>query len=122
MSGMPQDRQALGRVQEDLAQAGEGSLFDGLLEHARNTPKDWARWPLSRQVWFLRVSNELTQAELARRAGIAQSHVAQVEQGRDVRLSTLRKLFVAMGCDLLVLPHPQGEPFGDQPRPRHRPE
>lgn len=117
---MEQDRQALDRVQEDLARAGEGSLFDGLLEHARNTPKDWARWSLNRQVWFLRVSNELTQAELARRAGVAQSHVAKVEQGRDVRWSTLRKLFAAMGCDLLVLPHPQREAFGDMARPCHR--
>jgi len=103
---------------EDLARAGEGNTLEELLSHASATRRDWVRWPLGRQAWFLRVSLDLTQAELARRAGVVQSHVAKVEQGRDVRFSTLRKLFGAMGFELLVLPHPSGEAFGDLPRPR----
>ncbi|MBU2741457.1 helix-turn-helix transcriptional regulator [Acidithiobacillus albertensis] len=46
----------------------------------------------------------LTQRELARRAGIGQSHVLRVEQGSDARLSTLQKLAEALGAEWVMLP------------------
>ncbi|MFA5140002.1 MAG: helix-turn-helix domain-containing protein [Elusimicrobiota bacterium] len=47
----------------------------------------------------------MTQAQLARRAGLPQSHVAKIESGRvDVQLSTLRRILQAMFCEVVVLP------------------
>ncbi|MDR7927190.1 helix-turn-helix transcriptional regulator [Acidithiobacillus thiooxidans] len=45
-----------------------------------------------------------TQRELARRAGMGQSHVLRVEQGSDVRLSTLQRLAEALGAEWVMLP------------------
>lgn len=45
-----------------------------------------------------------TQRELARRAGMGQSHVLRVEQGGDVRLSTLQRLADALGAEFVMLP------------------
>lgn len=45
-----------------------------------------------------------TQRELASRAGMGQSHVLRVEQGSDVRLSTLQRLADALGAEWVMLP------------------
>lgn len=45
-----------------------------------------------------------TQRELAQRAGMGQSHVLRVEQGSDVRLSTLQRLADALGAEWVMLP------------------
>ena len=45
-----------------------------------------------------------TQRELAQRAGMGQSHVLRVEQGSDVRLSTLQRLAEALGAEFVMLP------------------
>lgn len=53
----------------------------------------------------LRAALRMTQAQLARRAGVAKSHVALIEAGAaNVGVETLRKVFDAMFCDLLVIP------------------
>jgi len=53
----------------------------------------------------------MSQAVLARRCGLPQAHVARLEGGKiDVQLSTLKRLFDAMFCDLLVLPLPRQRP------------
>lgn len=50
----------------------------------------------------------MTQAQLARRAGMPQSHVARLESGKvDPQVSTLRRIFDALFCDLLVMPGPR---------------
>ena len=59
----------------------------------------------------LRGALRMSQADLARRSGVQQAVVARVESGKgDVRLGTLRKLFDAMFCDLLILPKPRKRP------------
>jgi transcriptional regulator with XRE-family HTH domain len=45
-----------------------------------------------------------TQRELAQRAGMGQSHVLRVEQGGDVRLSTVQRLAEALGAEFVMLP------------------
>lgn len=53
----------------------------------------------------LRKEQGLTQAQLARRAGLPQSHLAKIEAGKvDMQLSTLRRLFRALGRGLCVTP------------------
>ena len=61
---------------------------------------DWVR--------IVRNSLRMTQAELARRAGVNQANLVDIEKGKtDPRLSTLRKIFDALSCDLLVEPCPR---------------
>lgn len=53
----------------------------------------------------IRNALRMTQAQLARRAGLPQSHLAKIETGKvDVQLSTIRRILGALHCDLAVLP------------------
>ena len=53
----------------------------------------------------------MTQAQLAKRAGIAKSHVAQIEAGAaNVGVRTLSRLFDALFCDLLIIPKTRKKP------------
>ena len=53
----------------------------------------------------------MSQAQLSRRCGVPQPHIAILESGKiDARLSTLRRLFDAMFCDLLIVPRPRKRP------------
>jgi transcriptional regulator with XRE-family HTH domain len=53
----------------------------------------------------LRTALHMTQAQLANRAGMPQSHIARIEAGKaDVQLGTLRKVFGALFCDFLLVP------------------
>jgi transcriptional regulator with XRE-family HTH domain len=59
----------------------------------------------------LRSALRMSQAQLARRSGVAQHHIALVEsRAVDPRLGTLRRLFDALYCDLLVLPRARKRP------------
>lgn len=59
----------------------------------------------------VRSALRMSQAQLARRAGIGQGHIMKIETGKlDPRLSTLRRLYDAMFCDLLVAPLPRKRP------------
>lgn len=51
----------------------------------------------------------MSQRALAKRAGVPQSTVSRIEQGRrDVTLSTLHKILGAISCDLVIAPLLQG--------------
>ena len=69
----------------------------------RLKPGEWVR--------TLRAALHMTQAQLARRAGVSQAHVGLIELGRvDPQVGTLRGLFTALFCDLVVLPVPLRRP------------
>lgn len=54
---------------------------------------------------IIRNSLWMTQAQLARRVGLPQSHIARIEKGGlDVQLSTLTKIFKALGMELTLRP------------------
>lgn len=60
---------------------------------------DWIR--------ILRDSLRMTQAELASRAKITQPHLAGIESGKtDPQISTVKRIFEAMSCDLVLEPRP----------------
>ena len=64
------------------------------------SPADWIR--------ILRNSLRMTQAELARRAKISQPHLAGIESGKtDPQISTVKRIFEAMSCDLVLEPRPR---------------
>ncbi|OGR84888.1 MAG: hypothetical protein A2901_00835 [Elusimicrobia bacterium RIFCSPLOWO2_01_FULL_54_10] len=51
----------------------------------------------------------MTQSELAQHAKLPQSHIAAIEKGKlDPRLSTLRKIFEALSCEMVLEPRPAG--------------
>jgi len=48
----------------------------------------------------------LTQSQLARQAGVAQSDVSKAESDVDVRVSTIARLVSALGCRLVLRVRP----------------
>ena len=88
-------------LSRDFAQVAAGNKFLSLLEEV---PQVWRQRPAHFHLWLARKLAHLTQRELAERAGVQQSLVARTERGRDVRLSTMRRLYAALGYRILVLP------------------
>jgi len=72
--------------------------------------RDGIDWVPSYGEWIrlLRKYFRMTQAELAERAKIPQSHIVKIESGKaDVQMSTLEKIFKALSCDVIIQPKPQ---------------
>jgi predicted DNA-binding mobile mystery protein A len=64
------------------------------------SPGDWIR--------ILRDSLRMTQTELASRAKITQPHLVGIESGKtDPQISTVKRIFEAMSCDLVLEPRPR---------------
>jgi transcriptional regulator with XRE-family HTH domain len=70
---------------------------------------------IARQVIDQRTARRLTQAELADLCGTTQSAVARIESGvRPPRIDTLRRIAVALDCELAVLLRPRTETGGKE--------
>lgn len=65
---------------------------------------EWRHWTPERQLWYLRRVAGLTQVQLAARSGVSQHRISEIEAGGDWKLSTLTKLWGAMGWRPLVIP------------------
>lgn len=69
-------------------------------ESSPRTPGDWIR--------ILRDRLRMTQTELAKRAYITQPNLAAIESGKvDPQVSTLRRIYQGLWCDLNLEPQPQ---------------
>lgn len=88
-------------LRKDFEDVAAGDEFLRLIELA---PEVWRKRPAHFHLWLARKLARLTQEELARRAGVQQSLIARVERGRDVRLSTMRRLYEALGYRVLLVP------------------
>jgi len=80
-------------------------VMDQLVSCGKKIPEATAR--LAPHVVIRRIRNALhmTQAQLAKRAGMPQSHLAKIESGKvDVQLSTFSRILRAMYCEAVVLP------------------
>lgn len=75
-----------------------------ILEASGRLPEDWRRVPAERGFEFLRSRLRFTQCELARKSGVAQAQISRLEGGGDALLSTWRRLYAAMGFELLLVP------------------
>ncbi|MEQ1918787.1 MAG: helix-turn-helix transcriptional regulator [Elusimicrobiota bacterium] len=64
----------------------------------------WRSWTLERQIWYLRKRQNMTQAELSRWSGVSQHRISRIEDGADLKLSTLRALWRPLGYEPLVIP------------------
>lgn len=74
------------------------------LAYGESAPPDFASWSPHECLRRLRIRFGLNQKQLAAQAGVSASLVGRAEKGADVRLSTLRRLYAALGCRLLALP------------------
>lgn len=74
------------------------------LAHGEAAPAEFASWPVHECLRRLRVRFGMNRKQLAARAGVSPSLVGRAEKGADVRLSTVRKLYAALGCRFLALP------------------
>jgi len=76
------------------------------------SPAEWIK--------LMRNSLRMTQAELAQRAKLSQPHLAGIESGKtDPQISTLKRIFEAMSCDLVLEPRPK-KPIKEMLRGRAR--
>jgi transcriptional regulator with XRE-family HTH domain len=102
-------------------------ILNELLIFMRRAPKAAAH-PPGFYLRALRGKLRMSQAQLARRAVVDQSHIARIELGKvDADLSTLRRLFDALFCDLVLVPRPRlelgdalAERNSERRRPNHR--
>lgn len=61
--------------------------------------------PPNELIRSIRTSLRMSQTQLAKRAGLPQSHLALIELGRiDVQIGTLKRIFQALFCELVILP------------------
>jgi transcriptional regulator with XRE-family HTH domain len=102
----------------------ERAALSAALHASAAVPEDWVAMPVGRIVRRLRKQLGLEQWSLGRRVGMRQSMVSRIERGADLRVSTLRKLLAAMGCELVVLPRSDRslERLGDESRAHERQE
>ncbi|MBI4060663.1 MAG: helix-turn-helix transcriptional regulator [Elusimicrobia bacterium] len=78
-----------------------------LIRYATRAPKAASR-PPGFYLRALRGKMRMSQAQLARRSGVDQGQIARIELGGvEAELKTLRRLFDALFCDLLVIPKPR---------------
>lgn len=81
-----------------------------LMTFSARAPKGAAQTPQA-LLRAYRAELRMPQQELARRAGLPQSHVARLETGAvDAQWGTWKRLFDAMACDLLLVPKPRKRP------------
>ncbi len=74
----------------------------------KRTPKRAAHATPAEFMFSVRTRLGLSQAELAKRTGMAQQQIQRLESGAvDARLGTWKRVFDAMHCDLLALPKPR---------------
>lgn len=85
-------------------------LQDGLdpvrdaVKHAEAAPVPVIYWSFPYLLRRTRIRFGLKRWQLAALAGVSASVVGRAEKGADIRLSTLTRLFNAMGCRPIILP------------------
>lgn len=79
-------------------------ILDQIVSFGRKAPEGLEAMPIHALIRIARHALRMTQAQLAKRAGIPQSHLAVIETGkRDFKLATLRKIYSALGGNLIVV-------------------
>lgn len=85
-------------------------VLSRFIEWAAQAPDGAADYAAQGLILLTRVRLGMTQAQLAKRCGLTQSHIANIENGKvDVQLSTLRRIFAALDCRLVLAPQPVGD-------------
>ena len=78
-----------------------------ITKYAAKAPEGLETLSYSTLIRMIRDKLFMTQAQLAKRAGVPQSHIAKIEIGKmHPRLDTLEKILKALHCNLLLVPKP----------------
>lgn len=89
---------------------GMSRVLSRFIDWAAHAPEGAADYAAHSLILLTRVRLGMTQAQLAKRCGLTQSHIANIENGKvDVQLSTLRRIFSALECRLVVAPQSSGD-------------
>lgn len=89
-------------ITDDLALSGLQSKpkKEGFYIEYQPDPHDWIR--------IFRTYFRMPQAELAERAKVSKAHLVGIEKGKyDPRIGTIKKIFAALGCDIVFRPEPK---------------
>lgn len=83
----------------------EKLLIEEISQAAHNLQVAVRGLAIGELIKLIRTQLGMSQASLAQRAGVPQSTVSRVEKGqRDLSLSTLQKILIALSCDLVIAP------------------
>lgn len=83
-------------------------VLQRFIDWASRAPQGAEQFSPSGLIMLMRVQLGMTQAQLAKRCGMTQSHVANIELGKvDAQVGTLRRLMNALNCRLIVAPLPE---------------
>ena len=78
-----------------------------ITKYAAKAPEGLESLSYSALIRMVRDKLLMSQAQLAKRAGVSQSHIAKIEIGKmHPRLDTLEKILKALHCNLLLVPKP----------------
>lgn len=88
------------RLDEHLKQKLKDPYFNELYE------LDEQKLAIVKRIIDYRITNKLTQGQLAKRAGITQQHISKIENGEFSNITTLEKilLFIGFTVKLLAVP------------------
>jgi transcriptional regulator with XRE-family HTH domain len=80
-------------------------IMDRLIFYGKKLPERTEEFAPHIIIRSIRNALRMTQAQLAKRVGLPQSHLAKIETGKvDIQLNTLRRILRAMHCETFVLP------------------
>ena len=80
-------------------------LLDQLLSHKEI--KEMKDVRISSFIYLIRKKLRMSQKQLAKRVGVPQSYISKLESGKvDPNLQTLKKIFQALFCYILIIPMP----------------
>jgi transcriptional regulator with XRE-family HTH domain len=86
---------------------------DGVFNRSKTSAADFRGMTPASLIHLVRRRLGMSRRALAKRAKVPPVHIAWLEAGRnDPRIGTLEKVFAALGCDLILVPHPR-RPFKD---------
>ncbi len=98
----------------------ENRVLSRFVEWAGQAPEGAKDYAVHGLIYLVRHRLGMTQAQLAKRCGLPQSHIAKIEKGKvDIQIGTLRRIFKALSCGLVVAPRPEkdlDEVIGEQAR------
>jgi predicted DNA-binding mobile mystery protein A len=84
---------------------GTDRVLARFLEWAATAPEGAGDFAVHTLIRLTRARLGMTQAQLARRCGLPQSHIAKIEKGKvDVQFETLRRIFRALFCRIVLAP------------------
>lgn len=80
---------------------------------AEAVPRSWAKAAPGDLLRVLRLSRDVSQRHLAEESGVRQSFISRLERGGDARWATWKRLFDALGFDVVLAPLPSCEDAED---------